>query len=198
MALDPSARAARELARGDDRAIHDGRDLLEGHPKHIVEHERQSFRRLQLLEDDEERQTDRVGEHGVFLWLFVFTTDRANDRIGHMHGIIIEGSLPARGSRSQHVQADARHDRRQPSPQVFDTTHIRAAQSDPGFLDGVFRLVDRSEHAVRDRTHVRSVLFELLGELFRCGHQSHSSSAVRHCTDGGDVADVTVSTQKEN
>jgi hypothetical protein len=65
LTLDTPARAARELARGDDRAIHDRRDLLEGHPEHIVEHERQSFRRLQLLEDDEQRQADRVGEHGV-------------------------------------------------------------------------------------------------------------------------------------
>jgi hypothetical protein len=48
-------------------AVHDGRDLFEGHPEHFVEHERESFRRLQLLEDDEQRQTDRVGDHGVRL-----------------------------------------------------------------------------------------------------------------------------------
>ena len=159
-----------------------------------MEHERQSFRRLQLLEDDEQRQTDRVGEHGVSLGPFVPKTYRADDRIRHVH---VQGILPARRSRSQHVQAHARHDRRQPSPQVVDTTDIRAAQSDPGFLDGVLRLADRSEHAIRDRPHVRSVLFELLGELLRCGHQSHSSSAVRHCTDGRDVADVTGPAHKE-
>jgi hypothetical protein len=131
-----------------------------------VEHERQSFRRLQLLEDDEQRQADRVGEHRVRLGPFVLRTERADDRIRHVH---VQGILPARRSRSQHVQAHARHDRRQPSPQVVDTTDIRAAQSDPGFLDGVLRLADRSEHAIRDRPHVRSVLFELLGEPLRCG-----------------------------
>ena len=103
----------------------------------------------------------------------------------------VQGILPARRSRSQHVQAHARHDRRQPSPQVLDSADIRPAQSDPGFLDGVLRLADRSEHAIRDRPHVRPVLFELLGEPLRCGHRSHSSVAVRHCTDGRDVADVT-------
>ena len=61
--------AARELARGDDRALHDRRDLLEAHPKRIVQHECQPFRRLQLLEDNEQRQTDRIGEHGVSLAL---------------------------------------------------------------------------------------------------------------------------------
>ena len=113
LAADLSTRPARELARGDDRAIHDGRDLLEGHPEHIVKHERQSFLRLQLLEDDEQRQTDRVGAHGVSLGPFVPTTDRADDRIRHVH---VQGILPARRSRAQHVQAQARHDRRQPSP----------------------------------------------------------------------------------
>jgi hypothetical protein len=49
----------------------------------------------------------------------------------------VQGILPARRSRSHHVQAHARHDRRQPSPQVVDTTDIRAAHPDPGFLDGV-------------------------------------------------------------
>jgi hypothetical protein len=35
------------------RSVDDRPDLLESHPKHIVEHQRQAFRRLQLLEDDE-------------------------------------------------------------------------------------------------------------------------------------------------
>src|SRR5438445_11778746 len=89
---------------------------------------------------------------------FILTTDRASDdRIRYVQ---VQGILPARRSRSQHVQAHARHDRRQPSPQVTDTTDIGAAQSDPGFLDGVLRLADRSEHAIGDRPHMRSVLFE--------------------------------------
>jgi hypothetical protein len=40
-------------------------------------------------------------------------------------------------------------------------------------------------------------MLPLLGEPLRCGHQSHSSSTVRHCTDGRDVADVTGPAHKE-
>ena len=65
--------------------IHDRRDLLEGHPEHIVEHERESFRRLELLEDNEQCQTDRVGEHRVGLGSFVPDTYRADDRIRRVH-----------------------------------------------------------------------------------------------------------------
>jgi hypothetical protein len=38
---------------------------------------------------------------------------------------------------------------------------------------------------------VGAVLFELFGERVRCGHRSHSSVAVRHCTDGRNLTDVT-------
>jgi hypothetical protein len=145
---------------------------LEGHAEDIVQHERQPFRRLQLLEDHEQRQTDGVGEHGVGLRPRISTAVRASDdRIRHVH---VQGILPARRSGAQHVQAHARHDRREPSPQVVDTAHIGAAQTDPGFLDGVLRLADRAEHAIRHRPHVRPVCFEKLRKPLRCRHQSHS------------------------
>jgi predicted enzyme related to lactoylglutathione lyase len=35
------------------------------------------------------------------------------------------------------------------------------------------------------------MVLELLGEPLRCGHRSHSSFAVRHCTDGREATDVT-------
>jgi hypothetical protein len=82
---------------GDDRAVHHRCDLLERHPEDIVEHERQSFRRFQLLEDDEQRQADRVGEHGGLLGPFGLAADRAENRIRYVH---VEGILPARRSRA--------------------------------------------------------------------------------------------------
>ena len=103
----------------------------------------------------------------------------------------VQGILPARCSRSQHVQAHARDDRREPGPQVVDAADIGAAQPNPAFLDGVLGVAGRPEHAIRDRAQMRPVLFELLGEPFRCGHRSHSSVAVRHGSDGRNVADVT-------
>src|SRR5262249_6987839 len=52
-------------------------------------------------------------------------------------------------------------------------------------------LADRSEHAIRDCPYVRTMRFELLGELLRCGHQSHSSVSLRHRSDGRNIDDVT-------
>ncbi len=56
----------------------------------------------------------------------------------------------------------------------------------------------RGPRAAPDRpSRRRSVLFKLLSELLRCGHRSHSSGAVRHCTDGRTATDVTGPTHKE-
>src|SRR5262249_5186037 len=93
--------------------------------------------------------------------------------------------------RPQHVKAHAGHDRRQPRAQVVDATDIGAAQADPGFLDSVIDLADRSEHAVCDRPHHWPVRFELLAELVGRGHRSKSFVDVRQGTGGRDDADVT-------
>ena len=174
--LDTPTGATRELACGGDRAIHDRRDLLEGHPKHIVQHERESFRRLQFLENDEERQTDRVGEHTIRFGSFGPASERADDRIRHMN---FKRILPARGARAQHVEAHPRNDRPQPSPQVFHTAHVRAAQSDPGFLHGVLGLADGAKHAIGDRPDVSSVLFESLRQALGRGHVAFLSRSGR-------------------
>ena len=59
-------------------AIHDGRDLLEGHGEHVVQHEGEPFGRGQRVEDHEQRGTDRVGQkHFVFgIGPLRFTHDR--------------------------------------------------------------------------------------------------------------------------
>jgi hypothetical protein len=59
------SRAARELARRNGRPIHDRTDLVERHAEHVVEHEREPLRRLEGLEHDEQRESDRIGEHRV-------------------------------------------------------------------------------------------------------------------------------------
>jgi hypothetical protein len=45
VSADASAGAARELAGGLGRALHEGRDLVVGDGEHVVEHERDSFDR---------------------------------------------------------------------------------------------------------------------------------------------------------
>jgi len=190
LAADLSTRPARELARGDDRAIHDRRDLLERHAKHVVEHERQPFRRLELLEDDEQRESDRVGQHGVRFGIPVGPSDHG---IGQVR---VQGFLPARCPRPQHVQAHARDDRRQPTSQVLDVTYIGPAESNPAFLDRIVGLAGRPEHPIRHGTQMRAVLFELLGERLGWGHRSHSSVVVRHGSDGRNMNDVTGQEEK--
>jgi hypothetical protein len=61
----------------------------------------------------------------------------------------VERFLTPRLVRREHVQADPRDDRRQPSAEVLDRRGIRAAQPDPSLLHSVIRLNERSEHSVR-------------------------------------------------
>jgi hypothetical protein len=48
----PAACTAGELPRVR-RAPDDGRDLVEGHPEHVVQHEGQTFDGIEPVEDDE-------------------------------------------------------------------------------------------------------------------------------------------------
>ena len=143
----PERGAARGSRAGAWRrgAVHDRRDLVERHPEHVVQHERQSFRRLELLEHDEQRQSDRVGDHRSAR----VPVGAADHGIRH---VALQGILPARCPRSQHVQAHARDDRRQPSPQVLDgAASVRLNRS--SFLDGVLAsLTDPSMRYATART----------------------------------------------
>jgi len=60
--LHPAACAARELPRGGRGALHDRCHLVEGHGEHVVQHEREPLGGGQRVEDDEQRQPDRVGQ----------------------------------------------------------------------------------------------------------------------------------------
>lgn len=60
-----TARAARQLPGGRGGAVHDPGDLVERHGEHVVQHERDAFRRSQHVEDDQQRGSDRVGQHSL-------------------------------------------------------------------------------------------------------------------------------------
>jgi hypothetical protein len=77
--------------------------------------------------------------------------------------------LAARAARAQHVEADARDDRRQPAAEVRDAVGMRALQPEPGLLDGVLGLTGRAEHPVRDCEQVAAVALELFGLQFGGG-----------------------------
>ena len=94
--LHPTAGAARELACRRRCAVHDRRDLVEGHGEHVVQHEREALGRLEHLEHDEQREADRVGEERLLLG--VDAVRRADDRVGHER---LERVLPAGAARER-------------------------------------------------------------------------------------------------
>jgi len=81
-ALDTTPRAARELACRNGRAVHDRTDLVERHAEHVVQHECEPLRRVEGLEDHEQRKSHRIGEHRVGFRIPVRTSD---DWIGNVH-----------------------------------------------------------------------------------------------------------------
>jgi hypothetical protein len=64
---DASACAAGELAGRIRAAVHHPGDLVERHREHVVQHERESFRRRERVEHDLQRGAERVGEHCLVL-----------------------------------------------------------------------------------------------------------------------------------
>jgi hypothetical protein len=107
------------------------------------------------IEHDEESETDRVGEHGLLLG--IGRGDVFRSRLGDFR---VQGFFAARAARAKHVKADAGDDGGQPSAKIFDRVGIGAPEAQPGFLDGVVGLAERTQYAVRDRTQVPAILFE--------------------------------------
>src|SRR2546427_482911 len=177
----PSTSAAR-AARG---APHDGSDLVEGQVEHVVQHERDPLGGSQRLEYHEQRETDRLGQERVVLG--VDPGVAARDRLGRVRAPL-QRLLGPRRARAQHVEAQPRDDRRQPSPEVLDSARVRAAEPYPGLLNGVVRLALRAEHAVGDRPEVTPVLLESLRQPGVFVHRSHSLDRSRR--ERGPLADV--------
>jgi hypothetical protein len=63
----PLPGAAGELPRGGRRPFHDRGDVPEREPERIVEDECEALQRRQPVEDDEQRQSDRIGEERLSL-----------------------------------------------------------------------------------------------------------------------------------
>ena len=126
-----------------------------------MEDERQPFRRGQRLEHDQQRKTDRVGEHRLVLRIAAL--DGVDDRVGQMD---VQRLLAARLACAEHVQRHAGDHGRQPAAEVLDVARVGAAESKPGVLDRVVGLAERPEHPIGDRPQVGPVLAELPGEPF--------------------------------
>ena len=131
-------RPARQLAYGDAGSPEDGADLVEGIPEDVVEHERRSLGRDQVVEDDLDRPARPLGQERVR-----FRVDRRD-----LGGNLGFGIRPG-PSLAQVVQAQPRHDGRQPRGQVVDVAGPGKPQ--PGLLKHVIRIGVGSEYPAGDR-----------------------------------------------
>ena len=174
--MDPPAGSACQLARRDRGSFDHRGDLLERDREHVVEHERQSFGRLERFEDDEQRQAHRIGHLGVpgrivgghgFSRRRGRTRDRRHDRLGQPGPRVLLAAGPAG---AEHVEADAADDDRQPAPKIARASRVVAVEPDPALLDGVLGLRQRAEHPVGDRAEMRPLPLEFLGQPFPAVH----------------------------
>jgi len=121
-----------------------------------VQHERQALRGREALEHHEEREPDRVREHGVALR--VGRVVGLDDGLGEPGtGVILAPCLPG----AERVKADPSDDGDQPGAQVIDRG-VRAIETEPRLLHRIVGLRQRAQHPVRDRAQARPDTLELL------------------------------------
>ena len=117
------------------------------------------------LEHHQEREPDRVGEQGVVLR--VVAARPVDHRIGQVR---VGRRQRSCGPRSQHVQRHPGDDRREPAAEVLDLVGIGAGGPQPGVLDRVVGLGQRTEHPVGDGAQPGAVFLETLGQPLLIGH----------------------------
>ena len=166
--LDPAASPTGELASRAWRTADDRGDLLERDGEHVVEHERESLGRAECLEDDEQRETDRISRDRIRLR----RAGRGHDRFRQPRAGVV---LAARPPGPQHVEADPTHDGREPWAQVGHVVGRPPVEAQPGFLERVLGLGCRAQHPVRHCAQVGAVTLELLGEV----GGAHATNTIR-------------------
>jgi hypothetical protein len=103
------------LPRRLGRPVDDLRDLVERDAEPVVELEGEPLGRRQRLEDDEQREPDRVGEQRLVLRIGLEVG--ADDRLREPAADVV---LAARATRAEQVETDTGDDRRQPRAQILD------------------------------------------------------------------------------
>jgi hypothetical protein len=119
LALDAASRAAGQLAGGWSVASDDRGDLLERHAEHVVQHERDALGGRERVENDEQREPDRLGERRLVLG--VRPCARAGGWLRHIGA---ERHLRPRAAGLQDVQAHPREHRGEPAPEVLDGVRV--------------------------------------------------------------------------
>src|SRR5690242_2385020 len=176
--LHPAAGPAGELAGRVRAAVDHPGDLVERHREDVVQDEREALGRAEALQHDQQRESDRVGQHRLLLRPAL--AGLADQRLGQPAAYCV---LAPGLAGPQHVEADPPDHGGQPCPQVIDGAGVAVAEPQPGLLHRVLRLADRAEHAVGDRLQVLAVLLELLGQPALFGHRSFLTSMSRRPQD---------------
>ncbi len=166
----PAAGPAGELAGGSRGTADDGADLVEGEIKGVVENEGKAFCGIEAVKDNEEGQTDGVGEEGFLFGVGTRLAGRGGfgrgiGRVGRRRGGRgFEGLLAAGLAGAQHIKADARYDGCKPGAEILDAFGAGTAEAEPGFLDSVVGFSQRARHAVGDGAQMAAVFFEAVSQ----------------------------------
>src|SRR6266542_3491316 len=95
------------------------------------------------------------------------------------------------GRYAPHVQALSGDDGGQPSAEVVDLFRLGLAQPQPGVLDGVVGLGQRTEHPIGHRPQPGAVLLEAFGQPLGLVHRSHHPVVRAHRGEPSDATNVT-------
>jgi hypothetical protein len=136
-----------------------------------VEDESESLGGGEVLEHDQHRQANRVGE--LRLLGRVLLGDIADDRFDVIGAVWV---LVARLAGSEQVEGDAADHRGQPGPQVVDLVGVGAAQPQPGLLHRIVGLARRAQHPVGHGVQVGTVVLKALCEELLIAHVTSSRS----------------------
>jgi hypothetical protein len=163
--LDPSARAAEDLAAVVLAALDDPRDLGERHVEGIAQDEHGALDRREALEQHQKR------ERHALLALHARGRVVLDERLGQPRADV---RLAAMAGRAQDVDRQARGDGRQERALGLHVVRRRPAQE--RLLHDVLGLGDAPEHPVGDREQEGAKLVRC-----RCCHCTHTVTDERGC-----------------
>ena len=136
-----------------------GRDFLEWHVEEIVQNEGKSLRWAQSIQYDQQCKPHRVGEQRFILCdRIVSENRRLSSRFPRF--------LAARFAVSQHVEAYACDDGREPRPHVLDTASLAPAKSEPRLLHRVLSVTCGAKYPIRYGLEMGAVILEPIAEPF--------------------------------
>jgi len=158
--VDVTACTSRELPTVVRPLADDLGDLVEAVAEDVVEQEDRALDRVELLEQDEERERERVrllGVAGRVAPRVVVGEERLREPLAHV-------DLAARLRRAQVIDAEPRDDRGQKRLRRFDLGPLteRPLLAEERLLDDVLRLGDAAEHPVGEREEHRAQRLEAL------------------------------------